>query len=99
MERRSSCDAKHIQPTTGVPRCPCTNLLRPVFNGAWYYVRTEARKRMLGMKLTNNRGLLALAIYLLLVGFMGAFGITLGALSILVPILAIVAGVLLLLGQ
>lgn len=51
------------------------------------------------MKLTNNRGLLALAIYLILVGFMGAFGITLGALSILVPILAIVAGVLLLLGQ
>lgn len=63
------------------------------------YIRTEARERMLGMKLTNNRGLLALAIYLILVGFMGAFGITLGALSILVPFLAIVAGVLLLLGQ
>ncbi len=48
------------------------------------------------MNITKNRGLLALAIYLILVGFMGAFGITLGALSIVVPILAIVAGVLLL---
>ncbi len=63
------------------------------------YGRTEARKRIQDMKLTTNRGLLALAIYLILVGFMGAFGITLGALSILVPILAIVAGVLLLMGQ
>ncbi len=51
------------------------------------------------MNITKNRGLLVLAIYLILVGFIGAFGISLGALSILVPILAIVAGVLLLLGQ
>lgn len=51
------------------------------------------------MNITKNRGLLALAIYLILVGFVGAFGITLGALSILVPILAIVAGVLLLIGK
>lgn len=48
------------------------------------------------MNITKNRGLLALAIYLILVGFMGVFGISLGALSVLVPILAIVAGVLLL---
>lgn len=47
------------------------------------------------MNITKNRGLLVLAIYLIIVGFIGAFGITLGALSILVPILAIVAGVLL----
>jgi len=51
------------------------------------------------MNITKNRGLLVLAIYLILVGFIGAFGINLGELSILVPILAIVAGVLLLLGQ
>lgn len=50
------------------------------------------------MNFTKNRGILALAIYLIVVGFMGAFGVTLGALSILVPILAIVAGILLLLG-
>lgn len=51
------------------------------------------------MNFTKNRGLLVLAIYLIIVGFMGAFGITLGALSILVPILAIVAGVLLLIDR
>jgi hypothetical protein len=51
------------------------------------------------MNITKNRGLLVLAIYLILIGFMGVFGITLGALSILVPILAIVAGVLLIMGQ
>ena len=51
------------------------------------------------MNITKNRGLLVLAIYLILVGFIGAFGISLGALSILVPILAIVAGVLLLMGR
>ncbi len=51
------------------------------------------------MNITKNRGLLVLAIYLILVGFIGAFGISLGALSILVPILAIVAGVLLLIGN
>ncbi|MBN8418032.1 MAG: hypothetical protein J0L73_03875 [Verrucomicrobia bacterium] len=50
------------------------------------------------MNITKNRGLLVLAIYLIISGFMGAFGVTLGALSILVPILAIVAGVLLLMG-
>ena len=45
MEQRSDCDAKHIQPTTGVPRFPCTSLLRPVFNGSWYKTdsRPEAR--------------------------------------------------------
>ncbi len=51
------------------------------------------------MNITKNRGLLVLAIYLILVGFIGAFGINLGALSILVPILALVAGVLLLLNR
>jgi len=51
------------------------------------------------MNITKNRGMLALAIYLIVVGCMGAFGISLGALNILVPILAIVAGVLLLLGK
>lgn len=51
------------------------------------------------MNITKNRGLLALAIYLIIVGFIGAFNVSLGALSILVPILAIVAGVLLLMGK
>lgn len=49
------------------------------------------------MNITKNRGLLVLAIYLLVIGTTQAFGILLGSLSIVVPILAIVAGVLLLL--
>ncbi|MDI1310665.1 hypothetical protein [Prosthecobacter sp.] len=51
------------------------------------------------MNLTKNRGILVLAIYLIIVGFVGAFRIDLGALSILVPILAIVSGVLLIMGK
>ncbi|MCF7784664.1 MAG: hypothetical protein K9N47_01000 [Prosthecobacter sp.] len=51
------------------------------------------------MNIPKNRGLLVLAIYLIIVGIIGAFNVSLGALSILVPILAIVAGVLLLMGR
>ena len=51
------------------------------------------------MNITKNRGILVLAIYLIIVGFIGAFGINLGVLSILVPCLAIVAGVLLLMDK
>jgi hypothetical protein len=51
------------------------------------------------MNMTKNRGMLALAIYLIIVGLIGAFGINLGALSLVVPVLALVAGVLLLLGR
>ena len=47
----------------------------------------------------RNLGNLLLAIYLILVGLIGVFGISLGQLSIIVPILAIVAGVFLLLGK
>ncbi|WP_395738884.1 hypothetical protein [Prosthecobacter sp.] len=48
------------------------------------------------MTLPKNRGIFALACYLIVIGVCGAFGIKLGTLSVLVPILAIVAGVLLL---
>ena len=51
------------------------------------------------MKLTGNLGKLLLAVYLILVGLIGAFGFSLGQLSILVPLLAIAAGVALLLGK
>ena len=47
----------------------------------------------------RNLGHLLLAIYLILVGVVGAFGISLGQLNIVVPILALAAGVLLLLGK
>ncbi len=49
--------------------------------------------------ITKNIGMLLLAIYLILVGLIGIFGISLGAASILVPILALVAGILILLGK
>ncbi len=49
--------------------------------------------------ITKNIGMLLLAIYLILVGLIGIFGISLGAASILVPILALVAGIMILLGK
>lgn len=43
--------------------------------------------------------MLLLSIYLIVVGVVGLAGVSLGALSILVPILAIAAGVCLLIGK
>ena len=51
------------------------------------------------MNTTKNLGMLLLAIYLITVGLIGTFGFSLGQLSILVPILAIAAGVMLLIGK
>jgi|GEM_PF-3454372 len=51
------------------------------------------------MNITKTPSTLLLAIYLIIVGCIGAFGISLGALSIIVPCLAIAAGVLLLIGK
>ena len=49
------------------------------------------------MKLTRNLGMLLLAIYLILVG-LGAF-VSLGQLSVVLAILAIAAGILILIGR
>jgi hypothetical protein len=49
--------------------------------------------------ITKNIGMLLLAIYLILVGLMGIFGVSLGAASILVPILALIAGIMILIGK
>jgi hypothetical protein len=49
--------------------------------------------------ITKNIGMLLLAIYLILVGIMGLTGMSLGAASILLPILALVAGIMILLGK
>ena len=43
--------------------------------------------------------MLLLAIYLIVVGLIGIFGVSLGGLSILVPILALVAGIFILIGK
>jgi len=51
------------------------------------------------MNIVKNLGMLLLAIYLIVVGLIGLFGMSLGQLTILVPILAIVAGVVILIGK
>lgn len=51
------------------------------------------------MKIPSNLGRILLAIYLILVGLSGAFGFDLGQAGIVVPLLAIGAGVLMLLGK
>lgn len=51
------------------------------------------------MKIIRTPGMLLLAIYLILVGLVGLFGINLGALSILLPVCALVAGILILIGK
>ena len=47
----------------------------------------------------KNIGMLLLAIYLILIGVIGVFGISLGSLSIVTPILALAAGICLLIGK
>jgi hypothetical protein len=47
----------------------------------------------------KNLGMLVLAIYLIVVGLIGLFGFSLGAAAILVPILALIAGILILIGK
>ena len=49
--------------------------------------------------ITKNIGMLVLAIYLILVGLIGIFGVSLGAAGMLLPILALIAGVLILIGK
>jgi hypothetical protein len=49
--------------------------------------------------ITKNIGMLLLAIYLILVGIIGIFGVSLGAAGILLPILALIAGIMILLGK
>ena len=51
------------------------------------------------MTIPKNIGMLLLAIYLIIVGLSGAFGFNLGQLAVVVPWLALSAGVLLLIGK
>ena len=48
------------------------------------------------MNITKNLGMLLLAIYLIVIGLMGLFGFSVG---ILAPILALAAGILILIGK
>ena len=59
----------------------------------------RAQAARIAHMITKNIGMLVLAIYLILVGLIGIFGISLGAASILLPILALIAGVLILIGK
>ena len=49
--------------------------------------------------ITKNIGMLLLAIYLILVGIIGIFSMSLGAANMLLPILALIAGILILIGK
>ena len=51
------------------------------------------------MNTPKNIGMILLAIYLVLIGLIGLFGINLGQLSILLPILALVAGIFIFIGK
>lgn len=48
---------------------------------------------------TKNIGMLLLAIYLIIAGLIGIFGINLGNLAILLPVLALAAGIMILIGR
>jgi hypothetical protein len=51
------------------------------------------------MNITKNVGMLLLAIYLILVGIMGLGVLSLGSLHVVVAVLAIIAGIFILLGK
>ena len=51
------------------------------------------------MNITKNIGMILLAIYLIVSGLIGLFGISLGPLSVIIPILALAAGILILIGK
>ena len=51
------------------------------------------------MKLPSNLGLLLLGIWLIISGALPLLGVSLGGLAILVPILAIIAGILIIMGR
>lgn len=51
------------------------------------------------MNITKNLGMLLLAIYLIIIGLSGTFGFSLGQLNILVPLMALFAGVMILIGK
>jgi hypothetical protein len=47
----------------------------------------------------KNIGMVLLAIYLIIVGLIGLFGISLGQLNFLIPLLALIAGICVLIGK
>ncbi|HSJ05004.1 MAG: hypothetical protein ACAI34_02425 [Verrucomicrobium sp.] len=51
------------------------------------------------MKLKTSAGMLLLAIYLILIGIAALFNVKLGQFEIVKPILALLAGVLILIGR
>jgi len=51
------------------------------------------------MNITKSIGMLLLAIYLILAGIIGITGVSLGQAAIVMPILAIAAGVCILIGK
>lgn len=62
-------------------------------------ISLPSQKKTISMNINKNVGLLVLAIYLIIVGLTGLFSISLGQLSIVVPLMALVAGILILIGR
>jgi hypothetical protein len=58
-----------------------------------------ATNHLCHMTRPKNFGMLLLAVYLIIVGLIGIFGISLGQLTIVVPLLALIAGICLLAGK
>ena len=51
------------------------------------------------MKLNKNLGFLMLGIYLIVIGIVGLFDLRLGELNLIIPVMALVSGILVLLGR
>lgn len=51
------------------------------------------------MRITRNLGIVLLAIYLILIGLSGLFGLSFSGMGVIMAVLALLAGVLLLMGR
>jgi len=56
-------------------------------------------KEMINMRFTNNLGMLLLAIWLILYGLTGLLGLSFSGLGVIMAILALAAGILILIGR
>jgi hypothetical protein len=65
----------------------------------WYYESHFSHKEVNNMRLTKNLGLLLLAIWLILIGLIALLSFSFQGLDLIMAILAIAAGVLILLGR
>ena len=65
----------------------------------WYYESHFSHEEVSNMKLTKNLGMLLLGIWLIVTGLLQVVSIPIPAIGIILAVLAIAAGVLILLGR